>query len=117
MRAFHSRSAQGDEKLIQLLERLAHSTRTPRGDGTVESFLRGIEVVHNDQRLVTSFFKGHRAASAYGTEALAVCEVCALSDSIFSTHFLRHSLAAKGSAKYCVSCATFAPLNSIMLTV
>src|SRR3984957_715150 len=51
--------AQGDEKLIQLLERLANSTRTTRRNRSVESFLRGIEVVHNDQRLVTAFFKGH----------------------------------------------------------
>jgi hypothetical protein len=52
--------AQGDEKLVQLLERLAEPTRTPGGDGTVESFLRGIEVVHDDQRLATSVFEGHR---------------------------------------------------------
>lgn len=30
------------------------------GDGSIESFLRGIEVVHDDQGLGTSFFEGHR---------------------------------------------------------
>jgi hypothetical protein len=37
--------AQGDEKLVQLRERLGHSTLHP-GDGTVESILGGIEFVH-----------------------------------------------------------------------
>jgi hypothetical protein len=35
-------SAQGDEKRVQLLERLAKPTLHSGGDGTVESFLRGI---------------------------------------------------------------------------
>lgn len=51
--------AQGDEKLVQLRERLGHSTLHP-GDGTVESFLRGIEFVHDQQRLATFFLEGHR---------------------------------------------------------
>src|SRR5262249_41456716 len=55
----HAR-AQGDEKLAQLLERLAHPTSTPGGDGTVESFLRGIEVVHDEQRLAAFLIEGHR---------------------------------------------------------
>src|SRR4029078_9790889 len=53
--------AQGDEKLVQLLERLAHvATRASGGDGTVESFLRRIEVAHDEQRLSTLLFEGHR---------------------------------------------------------
>jgi hypothetical protein len=43
-----------------LLERLPHPTRTPGGDGTVESFLRGIEVVHDEQRLAASLGERHR---------------------------------------------------------
>src|SRR5215471_10346670 len=54
----HAR-AQGDEKLVQLLERLAHNIRSP-GAGSVESFLRGIELVHDQQRLATFFLEGHR---------------------------------------------------------
>src|ERR1700685_611065 len=50
---------QGDEKLVQLLERLAHPILHP-GDGTVESFLRGIEFAHDQQRLATFFLEGHR---------------------------------------------------------
>jgi hypothetical protein len=41
--ATSSGRAQGDEELVQLLERLAHPL--PGGDGTVESFLRGMELV------------------------------------------------------------------------
>src|SRR3954462_13596845 len=40
----HARG-QGDEKVVQLLERLAEPTCTPGRDGIVERFLRGIEVV------------------------------------------------------------------------
>src|SRR5688572_32388893 len=54
----HAR-AQGDEKLVQLLERLDHRIRRP-GAGRVESFLRGIELVHDQQRLATLFLEGHR---------------------------------------------------------
>src|SRR6476660_7317006 len=53
-------SAQSEEKRVELLERLAKPTRTSGGDRSVESFLRGIEVVHDDQCLATSFFEGHR---------------------------------------------------------
>jgi hypothetical protein len=42
-----------------LREGLGHPTLHP-GDGTVESFLRGIEFVHDQQRLVTFFLEGHR---------------------------------------------------------
>ncbi len=42
MRTFE-RLSQGDEKLVQLLERLAHPL--PGADGIVESFLRGMELV------------------------------------------------------------------------
>ncbi len=58
------RSYQGDEKLIKLLERCAKPTCTPIIDGTVESFLRRIEVVHDEQGLGTPFFEGHRGHSA-----------------------------------------------------
>src|SRR6476620_4757395 len=54
----HAR-AQGDEKIVQLLERLAHRIRRP-GAGSVERFLRGIEFVHDQQRLATFFLEGHR---------------------------------------------------------
>src|SRR5436190_17860983 len=54
----HAR-AQGAEKLVQLLERLAHRIRRP-GAGSVESFLRGIELVHDQQGLATFFLEGHR---------------------------------------------------------
>src|ERR1043165_8404986 len=40
----------GDDELVQLVEGLAHSTRAPRGDGSVESFLRGIEIGEDPQR-------------------------------------------------------------------
>jgi hypothetical protein len=50
---------QGHKKLIQLLERLGHPTFHP-GDGPVESFLRGIEFVQDQQRLATFFLEGHR---------------------------------------------------------
>ena len=50
---------QGDEKLVQLRERLGHPTLHP-GDGTVESFLRGIKFVQNQQRLATFFPEDHR---------------------------------------------------------
>jgi hypothetical protein len=43
-----------------LLECLGDPTRAAGSNGSVESFLRGIEVVHDEQRLATSFFEGHR---------------------------------------------------------
>ena len=51
---------QCDDEFVELVERLAHSTRAPGGDGTVESFLRGIEVVHEQLRLATFLLEGHR---------------------------------------------------------
>src|SRR5215831_13540013 len=57
-RPSHAR-AQADEKLVQLLECLAHRIRCP-GAGGVESFLRGIEFVQDQQRLATFFLEGHR---------------------------------------------------------
>src|SRR5687767_14191535 len=53
------RSAQGEEKIVQLRERLDHRIRRP-GAGSVESFLRGIELVHDQQRLATLFLECHR---------------------------------------------------------
>jgi hypothetical protein len=41
-------SDQLDEKRVQLVEHLAHTTLLPGGHGTVESFLRGIEIVHDE---------------------------------------------------------------------
>jgi hypothetical protein len=38
---------------------LAHRIRRP-GPGSVESFLRGIEFVQDQQRLATLFLEGHR---------------------------------------------------------
>src|SRR6185295_11099181 len=54
----HAR-AQGEEKLVQLRERLDRRIRRP-GAGSVESFLRGIELAHDQQRLATLFLEGHR---------------------------------------------------------
>src|SRR3990170_1337698 len=51
--------AQGDEKLVQLRECLDHRIRRP-GAGSVESFLRGIELVHDQQCLAAFFLEGHR---------------------------------------------------------
>src|SRR5262245_36468827 len=50
---------QGDENLVQLLEGLDHSVRKA-GAGSVESFLRGVEIAHNQQRLATFFLEGQR---------------------------------------------------------
>jgi hypothetical protein len=47
------------EKLIQLLEGLTKSTRNSGGDCTVESFFRGIEIVHGEQSFSTSFFEDY----------------------------------------------------------
>src|SRR5262245_45417764 len=48
------------EKLVQLLERLTEPARGAGGDSGVESFLRGIKIVHDDQRRAAPFFEGHR---------------------------------------------------------
>ena len=42
-----------------MLERFGHPTLHP-GDGSIESFLRGIEFVQDQQRLATFFLEGHR---------------------------------------------------------
>jgi hypothetical protein len=60
---FHALTQSG-EKPVQLLERLAHSTGAPGSDGSVERFLRGIKVPHDDERLATPFFKRHRGDRA-----------------------------------------------------
>ena len=52
----HAR-AKGDEKLVQLLERLAHRIRR-LGAGSVERFLRAVELVQDQQRLSTLFLEG-----------------------------------------------------------
>src|SRR5262245_44131477 len=51
--------AQCGDKLVQLLECLARRIRRP-GAGSVESFLRGIELVQDQQRLAAFFLEGHR---------------------------------------------------------
>src|SRR4030095_4839982 len=51
--------AQGDEKLVQLRECLDHRIRRP-GAGSVESFLRGMELVQDQQRLATLILECHR---------------------------------------------------------
>src|ERR1700675_751590 len=51
--------AEGNEKLVQLRECLNHHIRRP-GAGSVESFLRGIKLVHDQQRLAAFFLEGHR---------------------------------------------------------
>src|SRR5262245_14904518 len=51
--------AKGAEKLVQLLERLDRRIRYT-GAGSVESFLRGIEFVQDQQRLAIFFLEGHR---------------------------------------------------------
>src|SRR5687768_11997594 len=56
--------AQRDKKLVELLELLGKCTCTFGGDGGVERFLRGIEVVHDDLCLAASFFEGHRGDGA-----------------------------------------------------
>ena len=45
--------------LVQLLERLDHYIRRP-GAGSVESLLRGIELVQDHQGLAAFFLEGHR---------------------------------------------------------
>src|SRR6188508_1812532 len=48
--------AQGHEKFVQLRERLDRRIRRP-GAGSVESFLRGIELVHDQHRLAALFLE------------------------------------------------------------
>src|SRR5262249_47967444 len=49
---------QADDKLVQLLERLFHRTFHPFE--RVERFLRGIEIVHDHERLATLLLEGPR---------------------------------------------------------
>src|SRR5256886_4152292 len=51
--------AQGDEKLVQLIERLDHCIGCS-GAGSVERFLRRIALVQDHQRLAALFLEGHR---------------------------------------------------------
>src|SRR5262249_2553582 len=50
---------QSYEKLVHLRERLDRRIRRT-GAGSIESFLRRIEFMHDQQRLATFFFEGHR---------------------------------------------------------
>src|SRR5260370_42373106 len=51
--------SQGDEKLVQLIERLDHCIGCS-GAGSVERFLRRMALVQDHQRLATLFLEGHR---------------------------------------------------------
>jgi hypothetical protein len=75
LRPFHRR-ARRDEKLVELFERFAEPTCTAGGDSLVERFLRGIEVMHDDQGLGTSLFEGHGSdVSAFATLVISPDEV------------------------------------------
>src|SRR5207237_9536082 len=50
---------QGDEKLVQLIERLDHCIGCS-GAGSVERFLRRIALAQDHQRLAVLFLEGHR---------------------------------------------------------
>src|SRR6185437_228923 len=50
---------QGDEKLVQLIERLDHCIGCS-GSGSVERFLRRIALLQDHQRLAALFLEGHR---------------------------------------------------------
>ena len=52
-------------------ERLDHRIRRP-GAGSVESFLRGIELVHDQQRLATLFLECHRGDRPMGVGSLSL---------------------------------------------
>src|SRR5882762_6972360 len=75
---------QSDEKLVQLRERLGHPKLRP-GVG-IESFLRGIEFVHDQQRLAAFFLEGHRGDGAAVTlligpdEARVPCHLVVLAE-------------------------------------
>src|SRR5579863_3222099 len=51
--------AQGDKKLVQLRELFMHPL-LHSGDRSVKRLLRGIEFVHDQQRLASFFLEGHR---------------------------------------------------------
>src|SRR5262245_60811341 len=63
-RTFLRAPTEGDEKLRQLVERLARCAGAPGSDASVESFLRGIEVAHDDQCLPVLFLERHRGDGA-----------------------------------------------------
>lgn len=58
--------AQGDEKLVQLVELLGHAALHP-GDGLVESLLRGIELVQDEQCPAALVLEGHRGHGSVAT--------------------------------------------------
>src|SRR5690349_19077863 len=60
---------QGEEKLVQLREGLHRRIRRP-GAGSVESFLRGIQLMHDQQRLAAAFLEGHGGDGPIGTAFL-----------------------------------------------
>src|SRR5450432_1456881 len=51
--------AQGDDELVQLLERLEVPSMRPGGHGLVERGLGGIELGHDDERLAGFFLESH----------------------------------------------------------
>src|SRR3954470_338336 len=51
--------AQGDEKFVQLIERLDHCIGRS-GAGSIERFLRRIALAQNHQRLAALLLEGHR---------------------------------------------------------
>src|SRR5947207_12841842 len=51
--------SQGDEKLVQLIERRDHCSGCS-GAGSVERFLRRIALAQDHQRLAALFLEGHR---------------------------------------------------------
>src|SRR5688572_25018745 len=55
--------SQGDEKLVQLIERFDHCIGCS-GAGSVERFLRRIALAQNNQRLAVRFLEGHRGDRA-----------------------------------------------------
>src|ERR1700751_5938576 len=57
--------AQGDEQLVQLREPLGHPA-LHSGEGTVERVLRGIELVHHQQRPAALFLERHRGDGTVG---------------------------------------------------
>src|SRR5262245_12067310 len=57
--AWSSSSSQSDEKLVQLVELLRQPGRRPGVDRSVESFLRGVEIVHDQPCLAAPLLEGH----------------------------------------------------------
>lgn len=84
-RPFHARAYGGDE-LVSLLERLGHPIHAPGGEGTVESFLRGIEVVHDQQCLVTLFLERHSGDRSYPARLSGLIREISLADSVMASY-------------------------------